>query len=294
MALELTVIILTFNEAEHIARAIGSIKGIATRIVVVDSGSTDGTVDIAKQLGAKVYYNEWVNYASQFNYALNNTNISTEWVMRLDSDEYIDTQLTAQIMALKDVSNGISGFQVNRRMKFLGHELQYGGMSKYWMLRIWRHSKGVCEQKWMDEHIIISEGEVVSLKGKLIDDNKKNIGWWITKHNSYSSREVVDIYFNMATCNKLAGQKSSFIRVLKKCYLRAPVGFRSTFYFLYRYFFRLGVLDGYRGFLWNFLQGWWYRVLVDIKLMQLESHAQGDREKAIEYVNKEFGIKYKG
>ena len=294
MALELTVVILTLNEQEHIARAIKSIKNIAARIVVVDSGSTDDTVDIAKRLGADVYYNKWLNYASQFNYALENTKISTEWVMRLDSDEYIDPQLTAQIIALEGVSNSVSGFQVNRRMKFLGHELKYGGMSEYWMLRIFRYSKGRCEQKWMDEHIIISDGVVASLSGKLIDDNKKSIGWWIDKHNSYSSREVVDIYFNMATSNRLEGQGSSSVRFLKKCYLTVPAGGRSTFYFLYRYLFRLGVLDGYRGFLWNFLQGWWYRMLIDIKLMQLKSYAQGDREKAIEYVNKELGVKFKG
>lgn len=293
MSLDLTVILLSFNESQHISRAIESIQSIAKRVVVVDSGSTDNTVTLAKQKGADIYINKWVNYATQFNYALSQTNITTKWVMRLDCDEYIDERLKHELSVLSNVSEEISGFQVNRRIKFLGRELIYGGMSNYWALRVWRHAKGKCEDKWMDEHIILSDGIIKSLNGKLVDDNLNSIGWWIDKHNSYSSREVVDIYFKISDeKTSLMAKGSKKIRTLKGIYLNSPILLRSIFYFMYRYFIRFGFMDGYPGFIWSFMQGWWYRTLVDVKLKQLKLYSNNDEKKALHYVRTVLKVNY--
>ncbi|WP_394155665.1 glycosyltransferase family 2 protein [Loktanella salsilacus] len=276
----LTVVILTRDEERHLPRALASVAGFADRILVVDSGSTDRTVEIAEAAGATVLHNPWVNHASQMNWAFDYVPKGTDWVMRLDADEIVLPELGAEIRdGLPGLGLEIDGVYVSRRINFLGGSVRYGGLFPVRVLRLVRNGRGRCENRWMDEHLIV-EGAVADFWGELVDDNLKPLTWWIDKHNAYASREVVDIlnleygfmpHETIATLN--GGRQANVKRWLKeKLYARLPTGLRAGAYFFYRFVIRLGFLDTREGRMFHVLQGFWYRYLVDSKLTEVRRY----------------------
>ncbi len=274
--MDLTVIVLTRDEARHILRAIASVSDIATRVIVVDSGSTDDTVALAKAAGAEILHNGWVNHATQFNWALAQIAGAPGWVLRLDADETVTPALAAQIAAgLPDVA----GIYVGRRIHFMGQPVHHGGLFPIRILRLFRNGQGQCEDRWMDEHLVV-DGPVADLSGEIIDDNLHSLDWWIAKHNSYASREVVDTlsrelgFMPQAPMAGLgAGRQAAVKRWVKEhIYGRLPGGLRAGCYFFYRYFLRLGFLDGREARAFHVLQGFWYRYLVDAKLAEVRRY----------------------
>lgn len=276
----LTTIILTFNEERHISRAIESARAISDHILVVDSGSTDSTRSLAADLGAQVLEHPWINHATQFNWALEQLSSDTDWVLRLDADEIITLELAAQLRdALATVSPEIVGIYVSRRMSFLGRTIRHGGVFPIRVLRLFRHGRGRCENRWMDEHIHV-DGPTTGVQGEILDDNLNSLTWWTQKHNSYASREVVDL-LNLehrflpfdSIASLRGGQQAGVKRWLKeRVYTRLPGGFRASAYFFYRYVVRLGFLDGHEGTAFHVLQGFWYRYLVDAKLAEVKAY----------------------
>ena len=285
---DVTVIILTRDEALHIARAIASVRDIANRVLVVDSGGTDGTVEIARAAGADVVYNAWVNSAVQFNWALDQLGPETDWVLRLDADEYVTPDLAAQIKAgLPDVA----GITIGRSMRFQGVPIRFGGLFPIRILRLFRAGRGRCEDRWMDEHIVV-DGPVAHLSGQIIDDNRKPLDWWIAKHNSYANREVIDILnqrFGFLPRDPKGGatkgRAAAFKRVIKEQgYGRVPLGLRAGIYFLYRYVVRFGFLDRREARAFHVLQGFWYRYLVDAKLAEVERYMADTRATPVDAI----------
>jgi glycosyltransferase involved in cell wall biosynthesis len=278
--LNITAIILTHNEKQHIARCISSVEHFVTDVVVVDSFSNDGTVEIAERLGARVFRNAWVNYSAQFQWALDNTKIDTEWVMRIDADEYAEPSLVNALSRnMPQLKDETTGLYVRRKYLFLGTWIRHGAMYPVYVLRIWRHGVGRIEQRWMDEHIVLRSGQTMTLDGDLTDDNKNSVAWWINKHNQYATREMIDLlnikYRFLPQDNQLrqvaGNSQAKRKRAIKEhIYTRMPLFIRPICYFLYRYFFRLGFLDGSKGFAFHFMQGLWYRALVDLKTMEAE------------------------
>ena len=273
----LTAVILTKNEEQHIARALDSVSGIATRRLVIDSGSTDRTVEISRDAGAEVRYNPWINHATQFNWALDQLPEDTEWILRLDADEIVTEPLAAEIAReLQGLDPGIEGVFVSRRMTFLGRPIRWGGVFPIRVLRLFRYGKGRCENRWMDEHILVG-GKTAGFQGEILDDNLNSLTWWTAKHNSYASREVVDLlnlehrFMNHdAVASLTSGQQVGVKRWVKEnVYSRLPGGTRAFAYFLYRYVMRLGFLDGMEGMAFHVLQWFWYRFLVDAKLHEI-------------------------
>ena len=190
----LTVLILTYNEALHIERCVRSAQRVADEVLVVDSYSTDATADTARRLGARVLQNGWTNHATQLNWSLQNGSIHTDWVMRLDADEFLDDRLLGSLRrALSEAPEAVGGFEVNRRIRFLGREIRHGGMAPLWVTRVWRNGWARCEARWMDEHIVLSRGRISRLPGAIVDDNLNTLTWWTQKHNLYASREAVDL-----------------------------------------------------------------------------------------------------
>ncbi|MFC0263918.1 glycosyltransferase family 2 protein [Fontibacter flavus] len=295
---DITVIILTYNESKHIQRCIESVQNIAKEIFVVDSYSQDKTVQLAESLGAKVVQHPFDNQAKQFNWALENLPIQTAWVLRLDADEYITPEL-AQEMLLKvpQLSEEITGVILPFRRVFLGREIKRGtGGIK--MLRLFRYRKAVCEQRWMDEHIQLLEGMSVEFDHDFADDNLNNLSWWTQKHVAYAHREAIDLLdMELGLLNNSAHQDISQLseqaaakRRKKLKYARQPLFWRAFAYFLYRYIFKLGFLEGKEGFLWHFLQGWWYRTLVDAKVWEIKRACGSDVEKIRAYIKEEYKI----
>lgn len=276
----LSVIILTFNEEIHIARAITSALPIANEIFIVDSYSTDRTVEIARSLGASVIQHEFLNYAQQFQWAIDNCPIHTDWVMRLDADEYLTSELVDECkQRLASVPPDITGIDLKRRQIFMGRWIRHGDRYPLVLLRIWRRGKARIEQRWMDEHMVLTEGRAVTLQAEFCDDNLRDIGWWTDKHNRYATREALDVIVGrhrlgvaddgVLGSNQLTQPKQR--RILKeRVYNNLPFFIAPLAYFIYRYVIRLGFLDGREGLVYHLLQGFWYRFLVQVRLLELE------------------------
>ena len=278
-SLRLTAIVLTFNESLHIRRCIENIRQVAEHIVVIDSGSTDDTVIIAESLGATVLHNPWLNHATQFNWALDNAPLHGEWVMRLDADEYLDaTAMTALSEAIRHANEEIKGFELRRPTTFLDQRISHGGMAP-WLLRVWRSGAARCEERWMDEHIVLTQGGVMrQLAGYIVDHNLNSLSWWVEKHNRYASREAVDMLITRKTREPAAvdlNRQARMKRWLKtKVYAKLPLGVRPFLFWLYRIIFLGGFLDGRRGLMFHTMQGLWYRLLVDARVMEVEHSMQ--------------------
>ena len=255
MALDLTVLILTKDEEKNIAKCIDSLCGIAKRIVLVDCFSTDQTCTIAKSKGAEVYQHAWKNYADQFNWGLENTNISTEWVLRLDADEELTKELCDEmIKKIPQLQYPINGVFLKRRIYFMGKWIKWGGVYPISFIRLIRNRKGYCELSLMDEHLMLYEGKTVQFDHDFIDKNTKSLNWWIDKHNWYAGREADDyLSKNQASIQdrvrpNIFGDHAERKRWLKYLlYYKVPLFLRARLYFIYRYYFRLGFLDGTEG-----------------------------------------------
>src|SRR5574343_478701 len=276
----LVAIILSFNEELHISRCICSLKNAVTDILVVDCYSTDRTVAIAESLGARGVQHEWLNYASQFNWALTQLAEDIDWVLRIDADEVLSIDLVKQIhTSLPSLDSSVNGVYWQRRMTFQGRLIRHGGVFPIQVLRLFRYGQGHCENRWMDEHIKVT-GKTINFNGEMIDDNLNSLTWWVDKHNKYASREAIDLlnlkYRFMphdSVANLKGGEQVGVKRWLKEeVYARLPEGFRALGYFFYRYVLRFGFLDGRAGAIFHFLQGFWYRYLVDAKLAEVDRY----------------------
>lgn len=294
---DVSVIILTYNEEKHIDRCLRSLLPFTDKIFIVDSFSTDRTVEMAQSLGAVVVQNPWVNYATQFNYGIANNPFQTTWVMRMDADEYVLPELAAEInQRMATLPPDVGGVYVKRRVFFLNRWMRYGGFYPIWLLRLWRHGTGFCEQVWHDEHIKLTTGQTIRFDHDLVDHNLNNLTWWTQKHNHYTILEAINLLnyryqFDQAEKVKpqLFGTQEQRVRYLKERYAAMPLFTRPILYFLYRYFLRLGFLDGRPGFVWCFLQGLWYRFLVDAKLLEIQVRVGRDRDAIMDYFKTEYG-----
>lgn len=297
--ISITAIILTYNEQLHIERCIRSIYEAVDDIVVVDCYSSDNTLSILGQFAkVRVFQHKWVNYATQFNWALNNCDIQSDWIWRMDADEYADKELGINVRkSIDKAGEELTGIYVKRKIVFMGKPLMHGTWYPRWNLKIFRKAAGECENRWMDEHIKLHYGETIQIEGDQTDDNLNNLTWWTEKHNSYATREMVDVLmmeYGLGTENevkpKLLGTSEQRLRWLKVRYLNIPFFIRPFLNFLYRYVVRGGFRDGKQGLIWHFLQGFWYRFLVDAKIWELKKHFGGDKEKIIEYLKEKYNI----
>lgn len=294
----ITAIILTYNEEMHIVRCINSLRKFVDKIIVVDSFSSDNTVAISNSLGVTVFQNPFVNQSVQFNWALANSGITSDWVWRVDADEYIDDELGRNVKkAVAECGAGVSGIYVKRKIVFLGKPLLHGTWYPRWYLKVFRYGIGECENRWMDEHIKLSEGTTIKVEGNQTDDNLNDLTWWTTKHNSYATREMVDLLCmeyglgaNSNVVPTFLGTDEQRLRWLKLRYLKFPYFVRPFVNFVYRYFIRLGFLDGKQGFIWHFLQGFWYRFLVDAKIYELKKRLGNDRAAIVNYLKENYGV----
>lgn len=297
--LDLSVIILTYNEEIHIRRCLENVIPIAKEVFVVDCFSTDKTVEIARGYGqVKVIQHQWPgNQAEQFNWALDNLPIQTEWILRLDADEYLLPALIEELQEkLPYMADSVSALSLSRARAFCGKVLHHGIVNNVKIIRIFRKGKARYEKRLMDEHLSILSGDTIEMQNQFVDDNRMPIGVFINKHNGYASREaalLLDAEFHLTNTSDLPqdyGEEVIKKRAQKARYARMPLFWRAFAYFVYRYIFKLGFLDGKEGFLWDFLQGWWYRTLVDAKVFEVKRACGNDKEKIRQYLKEQYGI----
>ncbi|QIG81821.1 glycosyltransferase family 2 protein [Sphingosinithalassobacter tenebrarum] len=296
-------VILTFNEEIHIARSIESAWLVSDDILVVDSFSTDRTVEIARAKGARVIQNAFVNHSRQFNFGLEAGNISASWILRLDADEYIGPDLAARINSdLSGMPDDVAGIAFNRRHIFMDRWVRHGGRYPLYLVRLWRNGQGRVEDRWMDEHVLIHGGRTIKMEGEFADASQRDLAFFVKKHDGYAAREAIEVLNRRhdlfekppQLSAKNNGWQASFKRLLKeRFYNQLPLGMGPLSYFLYRYFLQFGFLDGKSGLIYHFLQGFWYRFLVEAKAYEFE-RAIADcesREEKLEVLRSVSGLK---
>ena len=275
--LDLSVFILTYNEELHIRRCLENVCPIAKKVYVIDSPSTDRTVEICNEFAnVEVIVHKYPgNQAEQFNWALDNVKIDTEWVLRLDADEYCTDGLVNEMrIRLNTLSKDVSAVVLPLGRAFMGKKLHHGIVNGIKMIRLFRVGKVRYENRLMDEHLEVLEGKTISFENEFVDDNRLPISKFVDKHNNYSSREaalLLDAEYELNHISETDGNYAEEVaskRLQKAKYAKLPLFWRAFAYFIYRYIVKGGFLDGIEGFCWDFFQGWWYRTLVDAKVLE--------------------------
>ncbi len=280
--LDITTIILTYNEEIHIARCLENVCSFSKKVIIVDSPSTDRTREIAESFNHKTSIVEIVehkypgNQAEQFNWAIDNLKIDTEWVLRIDADEYLLPELVEELkQKLPEMPKDVTGIEFKRRHIFMGKWVKHG-IYPVIMMRMFRTGYGRYDARLMDEHITLKEGRSIVLDNDFCDHSLINISEYCKKHINYAHREATEILnemYNLMGCGYEdvihLGKQAEEKHRTKSKYNRLPLFWRSFAYFIYRYFLRGGFIDGKEGFVFAFIQGWWYRTLVDAKILEV-------------------------
>ena len=299
--LDLSVIILTYNEELHIRRCLENVCPFSKRVIVVDSPSTDRTVEICKEFAnVEVVVHQYPgNQAEQFNWALDNLKIETEWVLRMDADEYCTQELIKEMQEkLPSMPNDVSACVLPLGRVFQGRLLKHGIVNGIYMIRLFRQSKARYELRMMDEHLKVLDGRTVTFENKFVDASLLTISQFIEKHNGYSTKEAIQLLdaeyglTDWKDSDNVYADEVVAKRAQKARYAKMPLFWRAFAYFIYRYIFKLGFLDGKEGFCWDFFQGLWYRMLVDAKVYEVKKACGNDKEKMRRYVNDAFGVKF--
>lgn len=271
--IDATAIIMTKNEEKNIAQCLQSIKGFAKRALVIDCGSTDQTVALAKENGADVVFHEFEYYAQQFNWGLDNGSIDTEWVIRLDADERFTPELNAELEEI--IAKGdenLCGITIEADYFFLGRRIRYGLRKKRKMM-LFKKACGRLEDKRRDAHSVLSKGESVQAKHRFLHYDFKDLDSHIKRYNWYATREMMD-YIDYTRGDAINVHADKLVQKQRQkkygVYYKAPRFLRAWLWFIYSYFFRLGFLDGREGFLYCYFECYWYRLLVDAKIYEYE------------------------
>lgn len=267
------VVVLTRNEEENLPYALASVLGWAKEVWVVDAGSTDRTVPLAEAAGARVVFHEFTGYSAQRNWALRNLAFGPEWVLFLDADERVTPELRAELSQIvPSLPDDIAGLYVKRRFVFLGRWLRHGGYYPVWLLRVVRHRRARCEDRAVDEHLVV-EGRTRCLRSDLIHEDRRGLARWIDRHLRYAELAAEELV-SCRAADRTVGRPWSRDPLARprwwyeEVYCRLPVGFRALGYFLYRYMLRGGFLDGREGLIYHGLQAFWYRLLIDAKVLE--------------------------
>ncbi|PWS31703.1 glycosyltransferase family 2 protein [Pedobacter paludis] len=273
-------IILTYNEEVHLPRLLESIKALRAPIFVLDSGSTDGTVDIASEYGATIKTNPFLNHPKQWDFALRNFEITTPWIIGLDADQTLTPSLFKLLNDFKTEDyNDVNGIYFNRKNFFQGKWIRFGGYYPFYQLKMFRKGVGFSDLNENMDHRFITSGKTIIWKnGYLLEENLKenDINFWLAKHERYSdliAEEEVERMKNIRAQSlkpALFGNPDEQRAWLKRLWWKLPLGFRPYLYFSYRMIFKLGILDGSTGIKFHYLQGFWFRRLVDRKIRKLK------------------------
>lgn len=273
---DLTVIILAKDEELNIRKCIENVKPIARRIVVVDSYSTDNTVSIAKELGADVYQHPFKHYGAQFQWAIDNCDIKTQWVFRLDADEEVSAESRIEIEDLckKNKDTDVNGFVFRLIYIFMGRKIKHGSLNILKKLCIFKYGKAYMEDRYMGEQIVLTEGRSIDMRTLSYHHDFKNMTFLINKMNWYATREVKDMHIQ----DERKDQEISTLDVPSKIrraikyniYYKMPSRMRAKMFFFYCYVLRGGFLDGQEGYYFYFFEAYFYHLLVDAKEFEVK------------------------
>lgn len=295
MISDLTIVILTFNEEANIKRCLDSVQGITENILVVDSGSTDTTLDILNEYPVRTLSHPFDNYSKQRNWAQANNPFDTEWVFHLDAGESLSSELKNWLQTDFNPNQDYDGYMFCRRMIFLDRWIKHGGQYPIYHMRLFRASKGKCEEKVYDQHYVLDGRKYVVKKGiDIIDYMISDLRTFTSGHNRWAIMEAAETLMIGETGDveaKVGGNPIEKRRWLKNnVFQKTPLFLRSFLYFNYRYFLCLGFLDGKAGLVCHFLQGFWFRFLVDATIFELQNKMKRDNIELSEALQQLYGF----
>ena len=271
------VVLLTFNSAGIIRETVGAALRVSPHVYAVDSGSTDGTAELLRELGCTVVQRPFSNYSDQRNWAIAQVEGQYAWQLHLDADEVLDDVAVEEIRALLQGGARHDAYMLRRRDYFMGRMLRFSGVNP-WHLRLFRSGAGRCEARLYDQHFILVGAKRTSsrLRGFMHDKNALALSDWIARHNRWSDAEAREKSGPQRVDDdvlqpRLLGDARERTRFIKQLYYRLPIGLRAISYFFYRYVLRLGFLDGKPGFYFAFFQALWFRMLVDAKIYEMRA-----------------------
>ena len=253
----------------------GQARKVSEDVLIVDSCSTDGTREIALAAGGIVRERAFTNYSEQRNWAIEHVASDYAWQLHLDADEVLDDTAIAEIREVIAANRG-DAWMLRRRDYFMGKALKHSGLNP-WHLRLFRSGVGRCEDRLYDQHFhaTVSAGK---LRGFMHDKNALSLSDWTARHNRWADLEARELITGPETSDRVLracafGDPRERTRYLKQLYYRLPGGIRALAYFIYRYVFRLGFLDGMEGLYFAFFQALWFRLLVDAKAYEIRQSA---------------------
>ena len=271
--LPITAIILTYNEELNIEKCLSSLEGWLDEIIVLDSNSTDSTLKIVEKYTDKLFINKFETHSKQWKWALENLPISNDWVFGLDSDQSVSAGLKEKLIQLfaNDIP-GTDGYYVKRRQIFLGQWIRYGGYYPKYLLKLFKKDKVFIDGDELVDHHFYIESNTEVIEGDIIEDNikERDLSFWIDKHLKYAellANEIVNEK-NIKKERKVSGPDLKTKRA-KNIYYSFPMFVRPILYFIWRYIFQLGFLDGRKGFIFHFFQALCFRFIVDAKIYEL-------------------------
>ena len=275
----IAAIILTYNEEKNIENCLSSIEDLVQEVFVVDSFSTDNTIEICRRYTDKIFQHPFETHAKQWNWSFNNLNLSYEWCMALDADQAISEKLKRELRELFSNRHlDFNGYYINRRQIFRGKWIRFGGYYPKYMLKLFKIKNALCDENELVDYRFYVSGKIGKLKGCIIENNKNedDITFWLEKHirfirlNSEELTRYRQIKGHWKIRPSLWGSYDSRTLWLKDFYYALPLYIRPFLFFIFRYFILLGFLDGANGFLFHFLQGLWYRLMIDIKIAEVK------------------------
>lgn len=293
MPLPISAIILTFNEEKNIDACLRSVSGLVDQIFVVDSFSTDKTLEIVRKYTDKIYTHEFGNYSTQRNWAFENLPIGNKWILNMDADHRLTPELAEELKELfsKPIDENISGFLASRRAMFMGRWIRHGGHYPVYHAFLFRKGRGKCETRHYDQHFAV-EGRQDKLRGDVVDIITESINTFTARHIKWAANEAVE---------QLTGGDSEIEpnffgypierrRALREFYNGFPLFVRPFLYYVYRYIIRLGFLDGIQGLIFHFLQGFWYRFLIDADIYEIRKRAKDEKKDIKQVIRELHGI----
>lgn len=270
----LSVYIPTFNEEINLPQCLESVCKLGASVFLVDSNSTDRTVEIARAAGCQVFTGNWRTFSDKMNWAISELPIQTPWTLRIDADEWLTEELISELKArLHNTSDEVGAFSVNRRVYFLKRWIRFGGMYPLWGIRVWRSGRAKCEIRELDEHMDVV-GRIEKLEYDIVDEGQRGLTHWVQKHNHYADLEVREFLraHGQGDASTTLTDQAAKKRWLKaNFYYRLPKFVRALLFWMYRYLIKFGFLDGIPGLIYHTLHGFWYRFLIDSKLYEEEN-----------------------
>jgi glycosyltransferase involved in cell wall biosynthesis len=281
-----SVVVLTKNEERNLEDCLASVAGWCREILIVDSGSTDATMDIARRYGAHVFEHPFEGHTRQWNWAFSHLPFTCEWALCIDADQRILPELREEITRLLTTPGAIpadvAGAYINRRQIFRGKWIKHGTYYPKPLLKLLKPAVACCDERELMDSRFYVQGRTIILKHDLVEDNsnEQDIRFWIAKHNRYAELQAREEFERAERCDwkikpaffGTPDQRSLWLRAL--WYRHMPLYVRPFIYFFYRYFLRLGFLDGKQGFVFHFMQALWFRLLVDVNLDELRQAAR--------------------